>query len=189
MTREELTAALVILDPPAERRDECVHDIVRQFESIEQAISAARGSRVLGGKGKGGLERYLRDLRRARASHRALDPSLAPFFSPQANNHEIAIAEALVAAPSPPLAQDRTHRYRAAAEAAYKLLLWWDHKAVVTRGGEWEQLAAIMAGDPGRDMFDHLRACKSDLPTVVRKLRDPNNGSVSIAFRRKPGIK
>ena len=53
--------------------------------------------------------------------------------------------------------------------AAYDLLEWWGHKAAVTRGGKWAQLAAILAGDPTVDLFDHLREFKRSPGTDCRE--------------------
>ena len=72
-------------------------------------------------------------------------------------------------------------RNKAAVAAAYDLLGWWGHKAVVTRGGKWEQLAKILTGDLTVDLFDHLREFKRRPSRSIEKVR----GADWIVYRRR----
>jgi hypothetical protein len=65
--------------------------------------------------------------------------------------------------------------------AAYDLLQWWGHKAAVTRGGKWAQLAKILAGDQTVDLFDHLREFKRSPSPTVEKVR----GALSTLYRTR----
>jgi hypothetical protein len=73
-----------------------------------------------------------------------------------------------------------------AVAAAYDLLKWWGHKAPVTRGGKWEKLAKILAGDRDVDLFDHLREFKNSPGPSVEKLRGPRF-TLYRTRRRDPG--
>ena len=65
--------------------------------------------------------------------------------------------------------------------AAYDLLDWWGHKATLTRGGKWAQLAQILAGDQAVDLFDHLREFRRSPGPTVEKVR----GSHAILYRTR----
>ena len=141
-------------------------------------------------KGKAGLRRYCAALRRLRTAYRSLDPAIRPWFSlaetayvagkPTVIDREIARAELFLDRPSPP---PRRHasRNKAAVAAAYDLLQWWGHKAAVTRGGKWAELAKILAGDRTVDLFDHLREFKRSPGPTVEKVRGAN----SILYRTR----
>ena len=141
-------------------------------------------------KGKAGVRRYCAALRRLRNAYRSLDPAIRPWFSlaetayvagkPTVIDREIAIAEAFLARPSPPPRRDAS-RNKAAVAAAYDLLDWWGHKAVVTRGGKWAQLAKILTGDLTVDMFDHLREFRRRPSPSIEKVR----GADSILYRTR----
>lgn len=47
-----------------------------------------------------------------------------------------------------------------AVQLAHELLTWWraGEEIVTTKGGKWWRLAAILYGDPGRDLYQHLAA-------------------------------
>ena len=62
--------------------------------------------------------------------------------------------------------------------AAHDLLEWRGHKATVTRGGKWAQLAQILTGDLTVDLFDHLREFKRSPGPTVEKVR----GAHSIVY-------
>ena len=143
------------------------------------------------------MRRYYTSLRRLRDAYRSLDPAIRPWFSlaetayiagkPTVIDREIAIAEAFLARPSPPPRRDASHN-KAAVAVAYNLLGWWGHKAVVTRGGKWAQLAKVLTGDLTVDLFDHLREFKRGPHPSIEKVR----GADFIVYRtrrRLSGIK
>jgi hypothetical protein len=148
-------------------------------------------------KGKAGIRRYCAALRRLRSAYRALDPAVRPWFSlaetayvagkPTVIDREIEIAETFLARPSPPPRRDAS-RNKAAVAVAYNLLGWWGHKAVVTRGGKWAQLAKILTGDPAIDLFDHLREFKRSPHPHIEKVRGADF-TVFAMRRRLSGIK
>ena len=192
MTRDQqIRKALELLAPPPGERAECQYDIGLALDRVESGAAAARSFRVAGSKkGKAGLRRYCAVLRRLRTAYRSLDPAIRPWFSlaetayvagkPTVIDREIARAESLLDWPSPP---PRRHasRNKAAVAAAYDLLQWWGHKAAVTRGGKWAQLAKILAGDRTVDLFDHLRKFKRSPGPTVEKVRGAN----SILYRTR----
>jgi hypothetical protein len=170
MTRnQQIRKSLELLAPPPRQRAEYQHDI-EALDRVERGAAVARSFRVAGSKkGKEGVRRYCGALRRLRNAYHAMDPAIRPWFSlaettyvagkPTVIDREIAIAEAFLAPPSPPPQRDAS-RNKAAVAAAYDLLDWWGHKAVVTRGGKWAQLAKILTGELTVDLFDHLREFK-----------------------------
>ena len=64
---------------------------------------------------------------------------------------------------------------------AYNLLGSWGHKAVVTRGGKWAQLAKVLTGDLTVDLFDHLREFKRGPHPSIEKVR----GADFIVYRTR----
>jgi hypothetical protein len=188
---QQIRKALELLAPPPRQRAECQHDIGLSLDRVESGAAAARSFRVAGSKkGKAGLRRYCAALRRLHTAYRSLDPAIRPWFShaetayvagkPTVIDREIARAESFLDRPSPP---PRRHasRNKAAVAAAYDLLQWWGHKAAVSRGGKWAQLAKILAGDRTVDLFDHLREFKRSPGSTVEKLR----GADSIVYRTR----
>ena len=187
-----------MLAPPPGQRRECRHDIGVALDRVEHRTATARSFRVARSKkGKEGVRRYYTSLRRLRDAYRSLDPAIRPWFSlaetayiagkPTVIDREIAIAEAFLARPSPPPRRDASHN-KAAVAVAYNLLGWWGHKAVVTRGGKWAQLAKVLTGDLTVDLFDHLREFKRGPHPSIEKVR----GADFIVYRtrrRLSGIK
>jgi hypothetical protein len=199
MTRDQqIRKALELLAPPPGQRRECRHDIGVALDRVEHRTATARSFRVARSKkGKEGVRRYYTSLRRLRDAYRSLDPAIRPWFSltetayiagkPTVIDREIAIAEAFLARPSPPPRRDASHN-KAAVAVAYNLLGWWGHKAVVTRGGKWAQLAKVLTGDLTVDLFDHLREFKRGPHPSIEKVR----GADFIVYRtrrRLSGIK
>lgn len=199
MTRDQqIRKALELLAPPPGQRRECRHDIGVALDRVEHRTATARSFRVARSKkGKEGVRRYYTSLRRLRDAYRSLDPAIRPWFSlaetayiagkPTVIDREIAIAEAFLARPSPPPRRDASHN-KAAVAVAYNLLGWWGHKAVVTRGGKWAQLAKVLTGDLTVDLFDHLREFKRGRHPSIEKVR----GADFIVYRtrrRLSGIK
>jgi hypothetical protein len=192
MTRgKQIRKALELLAPLPSQRAECQHDIGVALERVKHAAAAARSSRVAGSKkGRAGLRRYSAALRRLRAAYYSLDPAIRPWFSfaetaylvgkPTIIDREIVRAEAFLNRPSPPPRRDAS-RNKAAVAAAMDLLDWWGHKAAVTRGGKWEQLAKILNPDQTVDLFDHLRLFKRSPGPRVEKLP----GAHSILYRSR----
>lgn len=193
MTRDQqIRDALKLLAPPPGDRAECLHDVGVALDRVEFGTAAARSFKVASSKrGKVKLRSYLAALRRVKAAAAALDPAIRPWFSlPQAViDREIATTEAFLARPPRPSGGSDASRKKATVSVAYDLLRWWNHKVVCTRGGEWAELAAILAGDQDLDLFDHMCAFKhSPAPTLV-KVRDAEGSIIKIAHRRQPGIK
>jgi hypothetical protein len=181
---QQIRKALELLAPSPSQRAECQHDIALALDRVEHRAAAARSFRMAGSKkGKAGLRRYLAALRRLRTAYSSLDPAIRPWFSlaetayvagkPTVIDREIARAETFLNRPSPPPRRDAS-RNKAAVAAAYDLLTWWGHKAAATRGGKWEQLAKILAGDLAVDLFDHLREFKRSPRPTVEKVRGAN---------------
>jgi len=181
---EQIRKALELLAPPPRERAECKHDIGLALDRVEWGARTARSFRVGGSKkGKAGLRRYVAALRRLRIAYHCLDPAIRPWFSlaetayvagkPTVIDREIARAEAFLDRPSPP-PRRQASRNKVAVAAAYDLLKWWGHKAAVTRGGKWAELAKILAGDLAVDLFDHLRAFKRSPGATVEKVRGAN---------------
>jgi hypothetical protein len=195
MTRDQQIAkALVLLAPPPAQREECKHEIVRALDRTENTAGFARSCRVASSKNKGGITSYYAALRRLRSAFRALDPAIRPFFSladpayatGEMLEKEIAKAEQFLNRPS---ARPRRHasHSKAAVRAAHDLLGWWNQEATVTRGGKWDKLAKILAGDLTVDLFEHLREFKRNPGLTIDKIRY-ENGILYRSRGRQPGI-
>jgi hypothetical protein len=187
VTREEqITAALELLAPQPPDRDECLHDVGVALDRVEFGAAAARSFRVAGSKeGRGKLQSYLAALRRVKIAYGALDPVIHPWFSlPQADiDREVVIATDFLARPSPRSGASDASRNKAAVRVARDLLGWWDRKVTCTRGGEWAQLAAILAGDQDLDLFNHMCALKRSPAPILMKVRDAKGSILKIARR------
>ena len=195
---QQIGKALELLAPPPHRRAECQHDISLALDRVENGAAVARSFRVPGStKGKAGVKRYRAALQRLRNAYNSLDPAIKPWFSlaetvSAAGNatvidREIARTEPFLDRPSAPPRRDAS-RHKIAVAAAYDLLEWWGHKAAVTRGGKWAQLATILVGGRTVDLFDHLREFKRSPGPTIEKVR----GAHSIVYRtrrRQPRIK
>jgi hypothetical protein len=135
------------------------------------------------------VKRYYTALRRLRAASNPLHPAVKPWLSFAISGktlelaRELKTAEALVNQKSPPPARDAT-RQKIAVAASHELLEWWGHKAAVTRGGKWAQLAKILINDRHLDVFDHLRSYRGSNGPRVQKLRGAN--SVAYFMGRGP---
>jgi hypothetical protein len=192
---QQIRKILELLQPPPGRRAECEYDIQLAFDRVERGADAARTFRITTSKkGRAALKRYCAALRRLRIALDSLDPAIRPWLSiAMAVSgksidlvREIRIAEALLDQPSPPSRRDAS-RNKLGVAASYDLLKWWGHKAPVTRGGKWAQLAKILAGGPDVDLFDHLREFKHGPGPSVEKLRG-DHFTIYRPRRRHPGI-
>jgi hypothetical protein len=185
---EQIRKALELLAPPRNRHEECRRDIEFALDRVNGQAPIA--FKVFGSKqGKAGLRRYASALRQVRAAFQNLDPAIRPWFSLSEIAHvagaathidrEIAKAEALLERRS---SSSRASQHKAAVAASYDLLSWWGRRIAATRGGEWAQLAGILAGDQAVDLFDLLRAHKRSGGPTVEKLR----GEHSVLYRLVP---
>jgi hypothetical protein len=198
LTRDQqIRKALKLLAPPPSQRAQCRQDIGAMLDRVEYGAVSARSFRVASSKkGKAGVRRYYAALRRLRSAYNALDPAVRPWFSltetayiagkPTLIDREITTAENFLDRPSPP-PRRAADRNKAAVAAAHALLSWWGRKAVVTRGGKWEQLSKILAGDLSVGLFDHLREFKRHPGPIFEKVRGPDG--IVYRTRRSPGIK
>ena len=195
MTKDQkIQEALKLRAPPAAEREECLHEIHLALGRVENFTAFARSSRASRSK-KGGLLPYHRALRQLLRAIDSLDPAIKPWFSLAHSGTtttrikaEIATTEAFLKQPPAPPRRDGS-RNKAAAAAAYDLLTWRGHNATVTRGGTWEELAQILAGDLIVDLFEHLRKFKQSPRTIVEKVRVGNTGIHYRSARPQPDIK
>lgn len=195
MTKDQqIQKALKLLAPPAAEREVCLHEIRLALGRVENFTAFARASRASRSK-KGGVTPYNRALRQLLKAIDSLDPAIKPWFSLAHSGTtttrikaEIATTEAFLKQPPVPPRRDGS-RNKAAVAAAYDLLTWRGHDATVTRGGRWEKLAKILAGDLTVDLFDHLRKFKQNPGLIVDKVRLGNGRILYHSRRREPGIK
>ena len=196
MTKDQqIQKALKLLAPPAAEREVCLHEIHRALGRVGNFTAFARSSRASRSK-KGGLLPYQAALRRLLRAFDALAPAIKPWFSlahPAYTTRarieaEIAKIEAFLKQPPAPPRRDGI-RNKSAAAVAYDLLTWRGHNATVSRGGTWEKLAQILAGDRTVDMFEHLRKFKQSPGTIVEKVRVESEGILYRSARPQPDIK
>jgi hypothetical protein len=193
---QQIQRALKLLAPPAAQREQCRHEIRLALDRVENFTALARSSRASGSKTKGGLLRYQAALRRLLSASNSLDPAIKPWFSlayPASSTRmaietEIAKAKAILDHPPAPPRRDAS-RNKAAVAAAYDLLTWRGHNATVTRGGRWEKLAKILAGNLSVDLFEHLRKFKQSPGMIIEKVRLESPGILYRSRRRELGIK
>jgi hypothetical protein len=192
---QQIRIALQLLAPPAAEREECRHEICLALDRVERVTAFARSARAGRSKKRGELLRYHAALRRLLIAFDTLDSALKPWFNlpPRSTTRnaieaEIAKAESILAQPSAPPRRDGG-RNKAAAAAAYDLLTWRGHAATVTRGGRWEKLAKILAGDLTVDLFDHLRKFKQNPALSIEKVRLGDGCILYRSRRREPGSK
>jgi hypothetical protein len=159
MTRDQqVHAALRLLNPDPERRDECERAINEALDWIaRQTLVGQIGSK----RHKAALAKFHAALRRTELARNAL-------LGPERQWTEAGHAD-LPALPLSPwiefceqqLAQPRTRwgrkfanaRYYAAWEAKSLLQQWSRRRISQTRGGPWAKLAAILHGQPRADLF------------------------------------
>ena len=195
MTKDQqIQKALKLLAPPAAEREVCLHEIRLALGRVENFTAFARASRASRSK-KGGLLPYHAALRRLLRAFDSLDPAIKPWFSLAHSGTtttrikaEIATTEAFLKQPPVPPRRDGS-RNKAAVAAAYDLLAWRGHNATVTRGGAWEELARILAGDLNIDLFEHLRKFKQSPRTIVEKVRVDSEDILYRSARPQPDIK
>jgi hypothetical protein len=195
MTRaQQIAKALALLAPPPAELEECKHEIGLALDLVKNNAASAQAFRAASSKNKGGLMRYYAALWRLRNAFNSLDPLIRPWFSladpayatGKALEKEIAKAKEFLNRPSAP---PRRHasRNQAAVAAAYNLLAWRNKKASVTRGGKWDKLAKILAGDLTVDLFEHLREFKRSPGRTIEKIRY-KDGILYRSRGRQPGI-
>jgi hypothetical protein len=196
ITKEQrIRKALELLAPPPAEREECKHEIQLALDMLENEAALAQSVRAVGSKAKGGLKRYDAALRRLLAAFKSLDPAIKPWFSYADPNYEAVqgieaeinkVEEFLKrpsATPSP-----SANWNQAAVAAAHTLLTWRKQNAAITRGGKWEKLAKILAGDQNTGLFDHLRKFRKRPARKIKKYR-LKSGGVGYVGRRQPDIK
>lgn len=192
MTKDQqIERALKLLAPPAAQREECRHEIRLALDRVENFTALARASRASRSK-RGGVPRYNAALRRLLSAFDSLDPAMKLFSlgHPTRTKIEAEIArtnEFLNQPPAPPRRDGS--RGKAAAAAAYDLLTWRGYNATVTRGGRWEKLAKILAGNLSVDLFEHLRKFKQSPGMIIEKVRLGRGRILYRSRRREPGIK
>jgi hypothetical protein len=195
MTRnQQIAKAMALLAPPPARHEECRYEIGRALDRIKNTVFFARSCRVASSKNNGGLRSYYAALRRVRSAFNSLDPMIRPWFSladpayatGKALEKEIAKVEGFLNRPSARPRRDASHS-KAAVAVAYNLLSWGGHEAVVTRGGKWDNLARILAGNLTLDLFDHLRAFKRRPGPAVARVKY-KNGTLYRSIGLQPAL-
>jgi hypothetical protein len=191
---QQIQEALKLLAPPAAEREVCLHEIRIALDRVENFTAFARSSRASRSK-KGGLRRYDAALRRLLSAIESLDPAIKPYFSLALSGAtttriraEIATTEDFLKQPPAPPRRDGS-RNKAAVAAAYDLLAWRGHNGTLTRGGKWEELAQILAGDLTVDLFELLRKFKQNRRTIVEKVRLDSEDILYRSARPQPDIK
>jgi hypothetical protein len=195
MTRDQQIAkALALLAPSTAELKECKHEIGLALDLVKNNAASAQAFRAASSKNKGGLMRYYAALWRLRNAFNSLDPLIRPWFSladpayatGEALEKEIAKAEEFLNRRSAPPRRHASHS-KAAVGAAHDLLGWWNHEATATRGGKWDKLAKILAGDLTVDLFEHLREFKRSPGRTIEKIRY-KDGILYRSRGRQPGI-
>jgi hypothetical protein len=193
MTRDQqIRQALVLLAPPPAEREECKHEIRLALDMVKNNAAVARSFRAFGSKQKGGLERYCAALRRLASALRTLDPTIRPWFSFADPNYDAGqmieeeIKKVTEFLNRPSVAPSRNACWnKAAVAAAYTLLTWRQQKTAITRGGKWEKLAKILAGNQNVDLFDHLRKFRKSPSLKIEKFR-LDSGTILYLGGRQP---
>jgi hypothetical protein len=178
MTREQqIAVALEVLKPPPDRVAVCRRDIEMTPGWVESTTEARTKSRIfVSGKGKDGLRSYKNALDYAQARRAKVDPAIRPWLRADLLG-EIAWVEKLLAKRSQP--KRDAIKKKVAAAAAHNLLVWWGHKPVTTRGGNWDLLAKALAGIDATATSLHGHLNTSNLvPLII--VRDKNGSRLLI---------
>lgn len=184
MTRDEqVDAAMALLAPPADRRDECRREIELMLDYVERHSKDAAAFKVFGSKkARGDLRRYAMHLRAARDIISELDPAIRPWFLFFLGelDQEIKTADQWASEES---SKRDAIRVKAALEPTELMLRRWGHKATRTRGGRWERLIKI-AANTHHDVYNHMRAFRRN-PRFARA-RLVNKDGLAVGVGRVP---
>jgi hypothetical protein len=139
MTRDEQIAmALRLIGTDNCRADvEQMLDIIAD-ETVETASKATKAE----------VQVIYNALRKIRSTGIDLIPDL---------DKHLHACDLILRTPSKPQAE----KQRLAAAAAQELLMTHGGRLTATRGGQWDQLTAILFGDPKADMFQYIRGQKT----------------------------
>jgi hypothetical protein len=190
---QQIQQALKLLAPTAAEREECLHEIGIALGRVENRTAFERSSRAVRSK-TGGLLLYHRALRRLLIAFGSLDPTMKPWFclAPSSTTRikiEAEIANTKDLLEQSPAPRRHASRNKAAVAAAYDLLAWRGRNATLSRGGPWEELAQILAGDLSVDLFEHMRKFKQSRPQIVEKVRVDSKAILYRSATPQPGIK
>jgi hypothetical protein len=160
---DRVDRAVAIIGHPA-----CRDDVEQAVESIaDWRTLAIRSSK----KGKAAARDLARALQRVHAAlrNKHLFPGLADSLTEERVVGWINDCDAIAGRPL----RDAKERWtgkaeRRAAEQAYELMRRYGKPATITKGSQFEQLAAVLYGDAGADLHHYCRA-------VVRSAKSQNS--------------
>jgi hypothetical protein len=174
-----LSKALAVLDPPPNERESFRKLVKNMLERQEQEFRRERDELEVGlssTQGKAALQRYVKDLRRLRASDRALNPSIRRFLAIEATAIENDIIEAgamsvhtdlrvngVIVRRPPPRNRPPNKSAQNAVWLARYLLERRGCELTTERKGKWHLLSQALA-ETGRDLRHHLAASLAENP-------------------------
>ncbi len=188
---ERIDAALALLAPPEERREECRRDIAIAISWVHRTTEFENASKVFHSKaGRAQVKAYGTALRRVLAANAKIDPQTKPWFlipsDPERGSvlefikQEIKKADDLLKAnPIRENKRDDARLIKSAVAMAKTLLVLYCREASCTRNGPWARLAKLLAGR-STDVFGHMCAYRKHPKPVIRKLKYPD-GSFAFA--------
>jgi hypothetical protein len=170
-----VSRALAVLDPSPTERERCRKLVENMLDMQEFLTRDERDELEVGlhsRQGKAALKRYVRDLRKLRVGHRALNPSIQGFLAIEAAaiEHDILEADAMsvhtdlhvrvngvmVRRPPPRKRPPNKNAQRAVSLARF-LLEQSGCELTTERKGKWHLLSQAFA-DTSRDLRHHLTA-------------------------------
>jgi hypothetical protein len=164
MKREEqVRAALAVLRPPPRLREVYKREMERSLDSIERSVHLREAMKTPKRK----IELHISALRRALRTIPYKDARFAELLT-----RRITLFKNQLEPPDwlEPRSRGRTarrppkrdaYRQKIAVVEAEGLLINFDYRVPLTRGGDWHKLSAIFYGDRSADLFNHMRRCRA----------------------------
>jgi hypothetical protein len=162
-SRQQLSKAMQLLNPPPYDRKRLRGKILNVLDFLDHLENLASDELEVGlgsWQGKAALARYIRDLRKLKASHAALNGSIRAFLlmRQSAIESDIIEAEAMRVHCGPrPRNRPVNKRVRAAVREARFLLEGCGCEPTTARNGKWHELAKVL-GDTDRDLRHYMHA-------------------------------
>jgi hypothetical protein len=165
MTRkQQIDEAHKLLNPPADKADQCCEHIREWLHYVEFARQAAGITRKENSEYSAALAK-LCSISRTRKGQRLIGQELlerAVAIDKKTSSPSWAANIMGDSVPPPPLESRRS-----AAIGAYELLRCWGHKLTTTAGNEWHKLAAILFGQRDINLHRHILKVHSDIALGV----------------------
>jgi hypothetical protein len=178
---QQVTAALQLIQPTSERREECKAQIIFSLKAVQFAKdfknnSSRRSPAVI----RAQLKEAATILKRAAAN----DFLVARFDAETLNRLRKAYSRLAVRMHVLPGSRPRDDAKQLAATRAHGLLADFGSSAPsLTQGSTWDQLAMVLFGTPHRSLFSYMRY-HHDWPEILRRRILEDDARTAALYRR-----